>query len=58
MIEDEEEVAVSYSLLTERPDCDEEINRIRTEKVIKAASQVLISKKMTIMIKIKMKKVH
>jgi len=31
--------------LTERPDCDEEINRIRTEKVIKAASQVLISKK-------------
>ena len=45
MIEDEGEVAVYYSQLTERPDCDEKINSITTEKAIKVASQVLISKK-------------
>ena len=43
IIENESEVAVPYSLVTKRPECDEDIDKMRIEEIIKATSKITFS---------------
>ena len=43
ILESQSEVSVSYSLVTEKPECDENIDKMRTEEIIKATSKVAFS---------------